>query len=87
MDTIETYHNLQHFSFQFSVCVRSLFCYEVLCVLSRFVTTRLGSGELIAFFIVFFESPGCYCTVSLLQDAEGGLQCVNFRFLVILFFF
>ena len=49
------------------LCVRSMFCYAVLCVLSSFAFILLEERKLVALVTSFF----CYCFLPLLQGAVG----------------
>ena len=64
------------------LCVRSLFCYAVLCVLSSFAVISLGMRRLIALLLLSFNSVLMAVTVLcfFLTILCVGLQCVFVTF-------
>ena len=59
-------------------CVRFLFCYAVLCVLSRF---NWGKRSWLVFFNFLLMPCGCCRTLPIPSGAMGGLQFVIFALL------
>ena len=51
-------------------CVRSLFCYAVLCVLSSFAIILLGKSELVALFVVLLMPCHCFRFCLFLADLQ-----------------
>ena len=56
-------------------CVRSLFCYEALCVLSSFAIISLGKRELVALLLLSWRHVAVVVLCLFLTVTWNGLKC------------